>query len=216
MNTIWGFGDSFTFGHGCRPDGPLTEYYNEYRKEGDKVWIEWLGEWKGMKTENKGSCGVSNEYILDSVIDNYNSIESGDIVIIGTTLWGRRDVPVFLDEGRGAVDRWLPMLSIIEVGGEVVGVNTMSVEDRRTLIDFQLRFGEHPLWEKRAMKRFLFLKEILHNRGIQTLIWNINDEASRRTEKIRDVSPYKDSHFSFNGHLQWAHYLDKRLKGDLI
>ena len=216
MNTIWGFGDSFTFGHGCRPDGPLTEYYNEYRVEGDKVWIEWLGEWKGMKTENRGSCGVSNEYILDSVIDNYNSIESGDIVIIGTTLWGRRDVPVFLDEGKGAVDRWLPMLSIIEVGGEVVGVNTMSVEDRRTLIDFQLRFGEHPLWEKRATKRFRFLSEILQRRGIQTLIWNINDEASRRTEKIRAVSPYNDSHFSFTGHKQWAHYLDRKLKGELI
>jgi hypothetical protein len=216
MNTIWGFGDSFTFGHGCRPDGPLTEYYNQYKKEGDKVWIEWLGEWRGMKTENRGSCGVSNEYILDSVIDNYNSIESGDIVIIGTTLWGRRDVPVFLDEGKGAVDRWLPMLSIIEVGGEVVGVNTMSVEDRSALIDFQLRFGEHPLWEKRATKRFRFLSEILHRRGIQTLIWNINDEASRRTEKIRDVSQYNDSHFSFGGHKEWAHYLDKRLKGELI
>lgn len=208
MNTIWGFGDSFTFGHGCRPDGPLTEYYNEYRKEGDKVWIEWLGEWKGMKTENRGSCGVSNEYILDSVIDNYNSIESGDIVIIGTTLWGRRDIPI--------EDRWLPLLSIIEVGGEVTGVNTMSVEDRSVLIEYQLRFGEHPLWRDRVMKRFGFLKETLHRKGVETLIWNINDEASRRTEKIRDVSQYNDSHFSFNGHKAWAYYLDRRLKGDLI
>jgi hypothetical protein len=208
MNTIWGFGDSFTFGHGCRPDGPLTEYYNEYKKEGDKVWIEWLGEWRGMKTENKGSCGVSNEYILDSVIDNYDSIESGDIVVIGTTLWGRRDIPMG--------DRWLPLLSIIEVGGEVTGVNTMSVEDRSVLVEYQLRFGEHPLWKDRVMKRFRFLTEILQRRGIQTLIWNINDDASRRTEKIRAVSPYNDSHFSFAGHKQWAHYLDKRLKGELI
>ncbi len=208
MNTIWGFGDSFTFGHGCRPDGPLTEYYNEYRKEGDKVWIEWLGEWKGMKTENKGSCGVSNEYILDSVIDNYDSIKSGDIVIIGTTLWGRRDIPMG--------DRWLPLLSIIEVGGEVTGVNTMSVEDRSVLIEYQLRFGEHPLWRDRVMKRFGFLKETLHRKGVETLIWNINDEASRRTEKIRDVSPYNDSHFSFEGHKQWGRYLQRKLDGELI
>ena len=31
--TIWTFGDSFTFGHGCRPDGPLTEYYFDWKKE---------------------------------------------------------------------------------------------------------------------------------------------------------------------------------------
>ena len=216
MNTIWGFGDSFTFGHGCRPDGPLTEYYNQYKREGDKVWLEWLGEWKGMKTENKGSCGVSNEYILDSVIDNYDSIESGDIVIIGTTLWGRRDIPVFLDEGNGAIDRWLPMLSIIEVGGEVVGTNTMPAEDRNTLVDFQLRFGEHPLWEKRATKRFRFLKQILEGRGIQTLIWHINDTESKEMERIRDCSPYNDSHYSFAGHKSWGEYLMRRLEPQII
>jgi hypothetical protein len=209
MNTIWGFGDSFTFGHGCRPDGPLTEYYNEYKKEGDKVWIEWLGEWMGMKTENRGSCGVSNEYILDSVIESYNSIEKGDIVVIGTTLWGRRDIPI--------ENRWLPMLSIIEVGGEVTGVNTMCIEDRSAIVEFQLRFGEHPLWKDRAMKRFGFLKEILDNKGIQTLIWHINDKVSLSMETIESVSPYKDCHFSFGGHKRFGEYLHKRLKKeDLI
>jgi hypothetical protein len=79
-----------------------------------------------------------------------------------------------------------------------------------------LKFGEHPLWKDRWSKRFGFLKEILHHKGVQPLIWHINDEASIRTEKIRDYSPYNDSHFSFDGHLQWAHYLDKRLKTELI
>ena len=208
MNTIWGFGDSLTFGYGCRPDGPLTEYYNEYRREGDKVWIEWLGEWRGMKTENKGSCGVSNDYIFDSVIENYNSIERGDIVIIGTTLWGRRDIPI--------VDRWLPLLSIVEAGGEVTGLNTMSIEDRNTIVEYQLRFGEHPLWEDRWSKRFLFLKEILHNRGIQTLIWHINDEVSMRIERIKETSLIDDSHFSFAGHKAFGEYLMRRLEPQII
>lgn len=216
MNTIWGFGDSFTFGHGCRPDGPLTEYYNEYRREGDKVWLEWLGEWKGMKTVNRGSCGVSNEYIFDSVIGDYNSIESGDIVIIGTTLWGRRDVPVFLDEGKGAVYKWLPLLSIIEAGGEVVGTNTMSIDDRNTLVDFQLKFGEHHLWKERWVNRFDFLKGILHNKGIQTLLWHINDTESKEMERIRDCSPYNDSHYSFGGHKSWGEYLMRRLEPQII
>lgn len=208
MNTIWGFGDSFTFGHGCRPDGPLVEYYNEYKKDGDKVWLEWLGEWKGMNTMNLGLCGASNEYIFDSVLDNDKNIISGDIVVIGTTLWGRRDIPI--------EDRWLPLLSIIEAGGEVTGVNTMSVEDRNILIEYQLRFGEHPLWKERMSKRISFLKETLHRRGIEVIVWNINDEVASTMELIMDVSPYKDWHFSFGGHKRWAEYLYKRLKGELI
>jgi hypothetical protein len=208
MNRIWGFGDSFTFGYGCRPDGPLPEYHNEYKKEGDKVWLEWLGEWSGMNTQNLGLCGASNEYIFDSVLDSNKNIISGDIVVIGTTLWGRRDIPI--------ENRWLPLLSIVEVGGEVTGVNTMSVEDRSVLIEYQLRFGEHPLWEKRAMKRFRFLTETLQRRGIQTLIWNINDEVSRRTEKIRAVSQYNDSHFSFAGHKVFGEYLMRRLETQII
>jgi len=212
MSTIWGFGDSLTFGHGCRPDGPLLEYYNEYKREGDKIWLEWLGEWKGMKTRNLGLCGASNEYIFDSVLDNNKNIKSGDIVIIGATIWGRRDIPVG--------DRWLPLLSILEVGGEVMGavtgVNTMSIEDRNIIVEYQLRFGEHPLWKERMVKRFSFLKETLQRRGIEVIQWYIHDEVSRNIEKIRHVSPIDDSHYSFAGHKAMAEYFDKRLKGELI
>ena len=56
---IWAFGDSFTWGHGCRPgwgfthtDYPIPEYYLKYKKEGDKIWIEWLGEWFDEEIRN--------------------------------------------------------------------------------------------------------------------------------------------------------------------
>ena len=39
MRTLWTFGDSFTFGHGCRPDGPLSEYYYEYKSNDDVIKI---------------------------------------------------------------------------------------------------------------------------------------------------------------------------------
>jgi hypothetical protein len=208
VNTIWGFGDSFTFGHGCRPDGPLSEYYNEYRIEGDKVWLEWLGEWKNMNTINLGVCGASNEYIFDSVLDNHKNIKSGDVVIIGSTLWGRRDIPI---DGR-----WLPLLSILEADGEVVGVDTMSLEDRNLLIDYQLKFGENPMWKVRMSKRYEFLKETLSDRGVEVLLWNIKDEIIKRMEKIGNVSPYMDYHFSFTGHKKFAEYLLEKLSNKRI
>ena len=208
MNTIWAFGDSLTFGYGCRPDGPLLEYYNEYKKEGDKIWLEWLGEWKGMNTQNLGFCGASNEYIFDSVLDSNKNIKRGDIVVIGSTIWGRKDIPI--------EDRWIPLLSIVEAGGEVTGLNTMSIEDRDIIVEYQLRFGEHPLWKERMVKRFSFLKETLQHRGIRVIQWHIHYEVSMGIERIKEASHYNDSHYSFAGHKAMAEYFDKRLKGELI
>ena len=40
MNTVWTFGDSFTFGYGCRKDCnsyTLDEYYS-YKKNNDDIW----------------------------------------------------------------------------------------------------------------------------------------------------------------------------------
>jgi hypothetical protein len=156
-----------------------------------------------MNTINLGVCGASNEYIFDSLLDNHKNIKSGDIVIIGSTLWGRRDIPI---DGR-----WLSLLSILEADGEVIGVDTISVEDRNLLIDYQLKFGEDPLWKVRMSKRYEFVKETLSDRGVQVLLWNIKDEISRRTEKIRNVSPYVDYHFSFAGHKKFAEYLLRKL-----
>ena len=54
MNKIWCFGDSFTFGHGCRIDCPRNEYYNNYWKEGDDIEfvLDDDGRWF-MKRVNK-------------------------------------------------------------------------------------------------------------------------------------------------------------------
>jgi hypothetical protein len=93
MKTLWVFGDSFTFGHGCRPDGPTNEYYYNYKMESDDIWPNLLGKILNLKVKNLGHYGVSNDYILDSIIDNFNMIESNDVVIIEKTFYQRFDVP---------------------------------------------------------------------------------------------------------------------------
>ena len=52
MRTLWTFGDSFTFGHGCRPDGPTNEYYYNYRSESDDVWPNLLGKMLNLEIKN--------------------------------------------------------------------------------------------------------------------------------------------------------------------
>ena len=93
MVTLWTFGDSFTFGHGCRPDGPTNEYYYNYRSESDEVWPNLLGQMLNVEVKNLGKCGASNDFIIDSIIDNVDMIKPNDIVIIGKSFYQRFDMP---------------------------------------------------------------------------------------------------------------------------
>ena len=86
-------GDSLTFGHGCRPDGPTNEYYYNYRSESDDVWPNLLGKMLNIEVKNLGKCGVSNDFIIDSIIDNFDMIKSNDVVIIGKSFYQRFDIP---------------------------------------------------------------------------------------------------------------------------
>ena len=75
MNTLWTFGDSFTFGAGCRPDGPVylptgpsTEYYDNYKNNLDDIFPELLGKMLNLEVKNFGRSAVSNDYIIYSII----------------------------------------------------------------------------------------------------------------------------------------------------
>ena len=92
MNTIHTFGDSFTFGHGCRPDGPINEYYYNYKSYSDDVWPNLLGQMLNVEVKNLGKCGASNDFIIDSIIYNFEKIQQNDVVIIGKTFYQRFDI----------------------------------------------------------------------------------------------------------------------------
>ena len=208
MNTIWGFGDSFTFGHGCRPDGPLPEYYNEYRKEGDGVWLDLVADRMGMNAINMGECGISNQIILDKLIASWKSIKNEDIVVVGYTLWGRREIPFN--------GRWVPLMSVIEDDGSVLGGGVLNDRERLMVMHYQHRFGDDILWKKRGMGIFGFVIDRLKERGVKVLEWNVEEKAAGRCQRIGHCSPYNDGHFSFLGNRQWSEVIYNRLNGVLI
>ena len=78
MATLWTFGDSFTSGDGCVENLGIRDgdfkYYNEYKKPGSDIWPNLLGKTLGCDVKNLGKSGASNDYILDSIIDNFNMI----------------------------------------------------------------------------------------------------------------------------------------------
>ena len=205
MSTLWTFGDSFTFGHGCRPDGPLPEYCSQYKTEVDDVWPNHLSKMLDVEVKNFGKCGASNDFIIDCIIDQWDGIKENDFVIIGVTYHSRFDVPLKNRKALSSIYWGFEDLDLFE--GE-------EKEQMETLVNFQYFFANHELYKKRHLKRYNFLNKLLNEKKITTFIWDVEYyQHTTRFEKIADATNGKieDYHFSFKGHLDFANVVYKKV-----
>lgn len=198
-NKIWTFGDSHTAGHGCTHK---FEYYQKYYKEGDRIWPEHLALYLNLNLINKGRGGSSNDMILDSIVDSFDDIKEGDIVIIGKTYTHRFDiphpknnklVPIFWDWNAFA-----PTPIISEFTQEQIGI----------VVDFLYHFMDSPLFDKRWDKRYEWVKSILESKGCRVIVWDVNKEIKKYESIYIDTNrKIEDHHMSFNGHKEFALYM---------
>jgi hypothetical protein len=205
MSTLWTFGDSFTFGHGCRPDGPLPEYCSDYKIDGDDVWPNHLSKMLDVEVKNFGKCGASNDFIIDCIIDQWGIIKENDFVIIGVTYHSRFDVPLKNRKSLSTIYWGFEDLELFE--GE-------EKEQMETLINFQYFFANHELYKKRHLKRYNFLNKLLNEKKVTTFIWDVDYyQHTTRFEKIADATNGKieDYHFSFKGHIDFANVVYKKV-----
>ncbi len=213
MNKIWGFGDSFTFGHGCRPFGPLKEYYYNYRKDGDKIWMDWLGDYMNMRPINLGECACSNDTIFDRIIENWNHIKKEDIVIIGTTFNSRFDIPL-----NNELNTFLWLQKYWNDNSKLPKNYNVTKEQIETIINFRYHFSNNELYKQRQIKRFSFLEQLLKEKGIKYLIWNVDEYVrfdSIHTIKEDTNGLIDDNHFSFKGHYDFANIIHKKITNNM-
>ena len=52
-----------------------------------------LGNLLNCNVKNLGKNGISNDYILDTIIENFDYIKENDYIVIGKTFHGRIEVP---------------------------------------------------------------------------------------------------------------------------
>ena len=206
MTKLWTFGDSFTFGHGCRIDGPIPKYYANYKTEGDGVWPDLLGEQMNVEVKNFGKCGASNDYILDTIFDNWDNFNEGDYVIIGYTYHDRFDVP--LNDS---------LISIFWDWDKYVDPTQRELftkEEMETLINFQYFFCNDVFYKLQHLKRFNFLDKILKQNKINSFIWDVDYyQYHTMFEKIAHATDreIEDYHFSFKGNRDFADMMYKKL-----
>jgi hypothetical protein len=208
-NTLWVFGDSMAFGHGCNElcNSNTKELYLPYKKNGDDIWSNHLGKLLNYDVKNLGKNGASNDYIFNSIIDNFDYINEGDIVIINMTLFGRIEVPIG--------DEIIYALSSYENEMKIFGYDSGGDRQEKieTIINFQYHFSNHQFYKDRHIKRFNFIKNrLLNEKKVKNIyIWSLEDDsglyASFETIYKATNGMVNDTHFSFNGHLNFAHFL---------
>jgi hypothetical protein len=213
---IWGFGDSFTYGFGCRTgwgfdntDNPIPEYYIKHKKEGDKIWIEWLGEWFNEDIKNIAQAGASNDKIFDWMLENFEHIKENDKVIIGITNWGRIDVPIN--------QSWKSILSAWEYGG-LENKKHSDIDDKfwEVIINYQYFFSDSPLWKDRWSTRFDFILKQLNKKKCQIILFQIQEPLVLSIQTIRQEIGIPDDHFSFGGHKKFAEIIYRKFTAPLI
>lgn len=215
MATLWTFGDSFTAGDGCVETLPIRDgnlkYYNEYKKVDDDIWPNILGKTIGFTVKNIGKSGASNDYILDSIIDNFDMIESNDVVIIEKTFYQRFDIPK-LD---GSKFTTLFAETLIETPSKFKVKNKYDKDELEieTIFNYGVLFSDNILFKQRQDKRFIFIEKQLKNKINKILIWDIDSDLVKSIEKINQhtKNKIKDYHFSFNGHKLFSELLYKKL-----
>jgi hypothetical protein len=197
MSTLWTFGDSFTYGHGCRPDGPLLEYYNNYKAESDDIWPEIVSTKLNLKLKNIGMGLFSNDKIIDSIIENYEYINQNDIVIIGKTFYSRFDIPY---------NDTLITLSTVNLPKD----NNKFLNDVIVLMDSNL-------FKKRQNSRFDFFKKLFVKKSVKCIIWDVTTEWNLyQTIAIETNNEIYDHHWSYKGHRDFSNHILNKIKTDKL
>jgi hypothetical protein len=223
-NTLWTFGDSFTYGYGCLSDDNILEYYNKYRKKDSDIWPVLLSRKLNLNLNNISRRSMVNDDLFDLILENYNNIKEGDYVIVGKTLYQRYIIPnvddkpwyvgpIYLDED-GKMPK-IKNINIITKDKEQLKLVCKDDQEYELLINYINRYADSIVYKQRQDFRFNFIKkELINNKKISFYYeWEVADCFTKgkklyEFEKIKDQDTnILDAHFSFNGHKQMFNYL---------
>jgi hypothetical protein len=98
MSKLWAFGDSFTWGYGCKETNDIEsigylEKFKNYLDKSKLIWPELIGSRINLEVSNYARCGATNDYILDTILKNFLNFKKNDIVVIQISSSGRYNLP---------------------------------------------------------------------------------------------------------------------------
>lgn len=194
INTLWTFGDSFTYGNGCLPN---EIYQTQYKKsDEDKIWVEIVASKLNFQLKNMGVGLFSNDKIIDSIIENYKYINKNDLVIIGNTFYSRFDIPY---------------------EGKLITLSTVNLpKDNNKLLNDIILIMDDELLKTHQLNRIEFIKNILEKKGVKCIIWEVEKEWNDyETIVIATNNEILEHHWSYKGHYDFSNYILNKIKTKL-
>ena len=192
-NKLWTFGDSFTFGDGCKSDLNF-KYESHYPKGDDYLWPNLVSNNLGLELINKGYSGFSNSAILRTLIQSLHQIKKNDIVVISKTDSFRFEIPSEYD-----------MIQILV--SNVIDANPSETYLREYIKNVHLPY--HQTLDSELDISFKSIQTLLNSIGVKNFIWSYSAESEYNLsdefylyENINDATNgvIQDHHFSWKGH----------------
>lgn len=206
MKKLFTFGDSFTFNK-----TPFEcEYALKYMKDGDSYWPNIISERLGFTLYNFGHGGLSNDRILDNVIEKIDLINDGDIVIIGKSFYNRFDIPATTHIIQPDI-----VHKFITISPESIDIlirEGFTKKEAESIIYYGYHHSDD-IFSKRHNLRFEFVKKYLKTQGVTNVIfWEIEDNWSNyESIKVATNNEINDLHWSFKGHLDFAEFIFNKI-----
>ena len=196
----WFFGDSFTYGYGCRPS---YEYYKFTRNRIGKIWTTIVSEHLELEEKNMGVNGASNPCIINTIIENIKYIKKGDYVFIGNTLPMRIQIPDIIDNNIFSINnckyKWNP-------------------EEYRVIYEYTTMFiiPFEDMWKQYYTNQYLNLKTIIRDKGANVLFWRYSKWDEYEIIKDETDNKIDDPHWTWDSHRKMADWVLSNLKSDII
>jgi len=215
-NTIWFFGDSFTAGDGCIKDRPIDgQYLKEYPK--GILWTQGVADHFRMNIKNMSTGGASNDWIINSLINELPNIQPNDIVVFQLSFPERFQL---IDKYDKNYTNFIPT-DFVELDNP--NNITLDKDDKKYnqelyealrvyLIEYRIQHHDILIDYQRNQAQKLLKK--IEESGVQTLLWDISNRPSLET--IDDVIGNGDKHWSWGGHKTWMNICISLLENDVV
>lgn len=209
MNKLFTFGDSFTF----NKEPFECKYALKYMKDGDAYWPNIISEKLNYKLYNFGWGALSNDRILDNIIEKIDLISKDDVVIIGKSFYNRFDIPSFTKFIKSDIINKFTTISPHST--DILIKDGFTKEEAESIVFYGCQHAD-AVFSKRHNLRFDFVKKYLKLHGVTDVIfWEIEDTWSKyESIKAATSNEIDDLHWSFKGHSDFADFIYNEIQNN--
>ena len=209
MNNLFVYGCSYTYGNGALPH---EVYPKKYKKsEDDLIWPEIVAKEIGYKLYNYGMGAISNDIILDNMIETFDMISEGDIVIIQKTFTHRFDIAPTRKKNQPYIRQFLTITPNSEEALQYEKYDSSEIES----ILYNTWLMDNELNDIRVDNRFNFFKKLFLLKGVKKCIsWDVVKHIDKNVyERIQEATDNKivDAHWSYSGHREFSKVILNKL-----